>query len=196
MEVRKVAYCFGWEGLRIENKGYYCDSVAVLCIIIENLVAPYFWIHIGMRHSIFLSALCDTFWKVFEKFVCEKHNPVTVFRSDFVTERSAIHKHAVNESGAALTDCIGFIGRTKTRGARTSDANCNKWSVYSSYKMCHFLTFKTLTALDGLIFHILALKSDISLIRCCLRPRALNTTCESKLLWIMINIISTRAQRT
>ena len=90
-------------------------------------------------------------WEVVERFV-GKYEYALRLRGELLQQRATLYAEAINNAGAPLEKCVGFIYCTKRKMARPSGNNSFQRSVYSGHKRIHCLIYQTITTPDGLMF--------------------------------------------
>ncbi len=86
-------------------------------------------------------------------FVTKHGHLVANFQFELMREKASIYAEAIQESGGALANCVGFVDGTKIRIALPG-RNIHQRAVYGGHKRMHCISNQTITSPDGLIFHI------------------------------------------
>lgn len=99
----------------------------------------------------FASQMSEIFWDIVE-LTNESFGHLLSLRGSFLRARAEAYGKAINEAGAPLDTCVGFIDCTKIMISRPGGHGSMQKSVYSGHKRKHCLIYQTLTTPDGLMF--------------------------------------------
>lgn len=103
---------------------------------------------IGNHEPLCDSHLSEVFWEVLEATM-EKYGDKLKLDGDLLRSRANIYYRAIQNAGAPLENCAGFIDCTRIKIQRTCGANTNQKSCYSADKRIHCLIYQILCAPDG-----------------------------------------------
>ena len=154
---------------RTKKRQYVFDDITACCVVLRRLsststcddMKPVF----GMRYS----ALSKVFWEAVERFVDAKGHLVTTLKEGLLQSGAARYASAIEQCGAPLDSCIGFIYCTKIKMNRLGGHGSNQRACYSGHKRMYCLVYQTITTPDGLIFSLygpqVGRRHDLTLLR-------------------------------
>lgn len=140
----------GWSGVSERNM-YACDNLVSSCVFFHRLSSTIRWSDVETRYGMFRSQLSEVFWEVTELFH-GKFEHALELRSDLLRQRASVYAKAIEDYGAPLDKCVGFIDCTKIKMQRPGGSSQNQRCVYSGHKRFHCLIYQTMTTPDGLVF--------------------------------------------
>lgn len=153
-EVGIIAQLIGFTGGQTERSEYYCDDITAACVVMRRLAAPCRWHDLETTFGLRVCALSEVFWEALETFIGSCADQIEQFREDLMQPRAARYAELIQENGAALDNCVGFIDCTKIQMQRPGGPGLMQRSVYSGHKRMHCLIYQTVCTPDGLIFHM------------------------------------------
>lgn len=84
----------------------------------RHLAAPCRWHDLASTFLLRECALSEVFWESMETFIGSCADQIEQFRKDLMQPRAARYAEIIQENGAALDNCVGFIDCTKIQMVR------------------------------------------------------------------------------
>lgn len=166
-DVGRLCEMIDWNGPTTRNQ-YNCHPLTATCLFLQRLATTVRWYDVEAKFGLFQSQMSEVFWEVVEKFT-DKYSYVLKLRGNFLRERAHRYAQAIQEAGAPLPRCVGFIDCTKIRMSRPGGHGSMQRSCYSGHKRFHCLIYQTITTPDGLMFALfgpeLGRRHDLTLYR-------------------------------
>lgn len=114
------------------------------------------------------SHMSEVMWEIIVLFM-KKYGHALELCGNLLRSRAAIYTTAINEAGAPLKRCVGFIDCTKIKMNQPGGHNFFQRSAFSGHKRFHCLISQTLTTPDGLVFALfvseVGRRHDLTLLR-------------------------------
>jgi len=129
------------------------DPVECFCVVLRRLASPCRWYDMEELFGRHAPASCVIFYATLEVLMHRWDPLLSEWRVDFLRERAALYSTRIEEAGAYLDKCVGFIDGTTifvSRPGRGFQRAC-----YSGHKRRHAIKFQSVITPDGLIAHLL-----------------------------------------
>lgn len=149
-DVGRISTMIDWSG-RTKRNLYRCDPMTATCFLLHKLGSCARWADLEEKYGQFRSHMSEIMWEVVEGFV-GKYGYALNMRGGLLRSKAKDYAKAIQDTGAPLPRCVGFIDCTKIRMCRPGGANAYQRAVYSGHKRIHCLVYQTVTTPDGLMF--------------------------------------------
>ena len=137
-------------GVTTRNE-YRYEPITATCVMLHRLATTKRWYDMEMKFGLFSSQMSEIFLETPEMFTSDYGNLLEL-RSDLLSSTANMYANAIEESGAPLHKCVGFIDCTKIRMQRPGGHGTLQRSCFSGHKRFHCLFYQTLSTPDGLMF--------------------------------------------
>lgn len=152
-ELGKVSDVMDFRGQTVSRR-YRCDRVTACCIVLRRLASPCRWYDLEHLFGMPTQALSEVFRQVLVDCKDKFYNLLGTWRMDVLETRARLYADCIQDSGAPLPNCVGFIDGTKIFMARPGGRNINQKACYSGHKRAHCLVYITVSTPDGLIAYL------------------------------------------
>lgn len=131
---------------------YRVTPVECLCIVLRRLASPARWSDLEEIFGRSVPALCTIFYATVEVILSQWGALLSDWHGTFMRERAPLYASRIEQSGAFLDRCVGFIDGTALFIPRPG-AGLQR-ACYSGHKRRHAIKFQSVLTPDGLIFHL------------------------------------------
>lgn len=153
-DIGKIVELCGWHSGKTKEHGYVVDPVTAVCVVLRKLSYPTRWKDVEIMFGMHGPAMSEVMYEVVESLIGLRGNLLTTFRETLMRERAEMYAKAIQEKGAPLDNCVGFIDCTKIAMARPGGHGALQRASYSGHKRMHCLIYQTVTTPDGLMFYM------------------------------------------
>jgi hypothetical protein len=122
-----------------------------LCILLKRLAYPCRYSDLINRFARAVPELSMIYNTVEDWIYQHHHDKITQWNDNLLNSNALqLYADAITQTGAALTNCFGFVDGTVSPICRPGE---NQRIVYNGHKRVHALKFQSLTLPNGIIAH-------------------------------------------
>jgi hypothetical protein len=165
--VPRLVDVIGWIYGRTRRNRYRCESLVAICISLRRMASPCRWSDLEIVFEKHASALSEIYWEIAETLVESRGKLINKFQREPLYYRAELYSKAIENRGAPLESCVGFIDWTKIAMARPGGRTSNQRAVYSSNKRFLCFSYQSITTPDGFLLIYTKLKIDEGMILLC-----------------------------
>lgn len=133
----------------------YCfDAITAFCVVLRPLSSAYTWYDLETSFKILYSHFSEIFWEEVEHYVQPKGQLITNLQQELLQQIADMYTKSINDAGAPLDSCVGFIDYTKAKICRPGGAGSYQRACYSGHKRFNCLIYQKRTTPGGLIFSL------------------------------------------
>lgn len=123
-----------------------------LCILLKRLAYPGRYSDLIHRFGRAVPVLCMIYNTVEDWIYQHHHDKITQWNDSLLNSNALqLYADAITQTGAALTNCFGFVDGTVRPICRPGE---NQRIVHNGHKRVHALKFQSLTLPNGIIAHL------------------------------------------
>jgi len=126
--------------------------VECLAIVLRRLASPARWVDLEEFFGRSGSALCQIFYTTVVMMMEKWGALLTEWRMEFMRDRAALYAEKIEEAGAYLDRCVGFVDGTAIFISRPGGGL--QRACYTGHKRHHAVKFQNVLTPDGLFFHL------------------------------------------
>jgi len=126
--------------------------VECLAIVLRRLASPARWVDLEEFFGRSGSALCQIFYTTVVMMMDKWGALLTEWRMEFMRDRAALYAEKIEEAGAYLDRCVGFVDGTAIFISRPGGGL--QRACYSGHKRHHAVKFQNVLIPDGLFSHL------------------------------------------
>lgn len=132
---------------------YGVSPILATCIVLRRMAVPDRWEDVCFLFGKHPSQMYEMFWECLDHFIAARGELLLrPAPQTYMEPRVATFSKAINDKGAAMENCIGFIDGTIVGVARPR-GYMRQLVVYNGHKRKHALKYRAINTPDGMIVH-------------------------------------------
>lgn len=153
-EIRKLRDLFPWPENRncTHRRRYRTNFIFSFCLACRRLCTVCRWNELETEFFMSKAALNEIFYEFVEHMHDTLGDRICNFRDGLMSSRADLYRTVIENSGAPLDRCVGFIDATNVYVARPS--GIAQRATFNGHKRRNAVKMQSVTTPDGLIFNV------------------------------------------